>query len=218
MNFRKRQNSIEALKDDIGIWHNDRSEIEIILVTHLRKISISKHPQHDPELLQLIQPCITDEDNELFLQVPTKDEFKGVFFQIPAWKAPGADGFQDGFCQHSRKTIATHLVDMIQGFFKTKHLLKQLSHTFQTLIPKNDCPQSPVDYRPISLCNLSYKIISKLMANRLKPILNRIISPTQSAFVSGRCINDNIIIAHEKIDTMRRSKLEKHSLAIKLDT
>lgn len=96
-------------------------------------------------------------------------------------------------------------------------MLKQLNHNFTALIPKINCPKSAADFRPISLCNVVYKIISKLLSSRLKPLLNRIISPNQTTFLSGRLITDNIVIAHELVDTMRKTRTQKGWMAVKLD-
>lgn len=106
---------------------------------------------------------------------------------------------------------------MVQYFFTHKHMLKAINHTYQVLIPKISNPKTPADYRPISLCNVSYKIISKILANRLKPLLPDIISPTQTAFVAGRHIHDNIIIAHEILFSMKRKKIKKALVGLKLD-
>lgn len=74
-----------------------------------------------------------------------------------------------------------------------------------------------VDFRPISLCNAFYKIISKTLANRLKVVFPDIISPRQSAFVKDRQISDNILIAHEVICFLKKEKSCNHHMAIKLD-
>ena len=78
--------------------------------------------------------------------------------------------------------------------------------------------QKMTDFRLIILCNVIYKIISKVLANRLKHVLSQIISPTQSAFVSGHPITDNVLVAYETLHAMQnRRKGKKGSLALKLD-
>lgn len=113
--------------------------------------------------------------------------------------------------------MGTAVRKMIQSFCYSGYLLKQSNHTFQVLIPKSQSAHKPTDFRPISLCNISYKIISKLLTNRLKPIITKIISPWQAAFVPGRNIADNTIIAHEVIAYMKRTKRCSGVFRIKLD-
>ena len=96
--------------------------------------------------------------------------------------------------------------------------LPDLNHINIMLIPKMNNPEKMSKFRPISLCNVIYKVISKVLANRQKQVLPDIISPTQSAFVSCRLITDNVIVAYEALHSMHARKKSKTGLlALKLD-
>ena len=110
------------------------------------------------------------------------------------------------------------ITQAVLSCLNSSSILKSINHTFITLIPKVKNPERVSEFRPISLCNVIYKIVSKVIANRLKPYLNSIISETQSAFIADRLIPDNVLIAFESLHHMKTGYSRKTSfMAIKLD-
>jgi len=92
-----------------------------------------------------------------------------------------------------------------------------MKHTFITLIPKQSNPSETLQYRPISLCNTLYKTISKILLNCLQPFLDKLISPLQSAFISGRSIHNNILLTHEIMHKYRKTTGKTAWIALKLE-
>lgn len=106
----------------------------------------------------------------------------------------------------------------IQFFFSTGTLPCSIKSTHIRLIPKIQSPKQVADYIPIALCNVYYKVISKLLSLRLKPVLQDIISETQSAFIPDRAISENVLIMHEMLHYLKTSKATVHcSMAVKTD-
>ena len=103
-------------------------------------------------------------------------------------------------------------------FFETGQMPRGVNDTSIVLIPKVDHPHELKEFRPISLCNVLYKIISKCLVNRLRPILGEVISENQSAFVPGRLITDNALLAFECLHYMEHGTNAQNPLcAYKLD-
>jgi hypothetical protein len=103
-------------------------------------------------------------------------------------KAPGPDGFMPLFYVKYWNSIKHTVLKAVGNLFQSTRLLREQNHSFIALIPKCMGASSVNHFRPISLCNIIYKIISKLLANRLKPLLSKIISHFQTTFVPGRHI------------------------------
>ena len=94
------------------------------------------------------------------------------------------------------------MINAVLEFLNTGYMEPDLNYTYIVLIPKIKSPEKIFDHRPISLCNVIYKIISKVLANRLKQILPQLIAPSQSAFVPSCLITDNVFIAYETLHAM----------------
>jgi len=94
-------------------------------------------------------------------------------------------------------------------------ILPSLNTTFITLIPKAEESNTPDKYRPIALCNVIYKLISKVLANRLKPLLPILISPEQTGYVEGRQIMDGIILSNQVIHSLKILKKARYDSQVR---
>ncbi|MCI00450.1 RNA-directed DNA polymerase (Reverse transcriptase), partial [Trifolium medium] len=133
-------------------------------------------------------------------------------------KAPGPDGFNPAFYQHFWNICGDDIFEATKEWLERGYFPSSLNETNICLVPKCENPVSMKDLRPISLCNVLYKMVSKLLANRLKGCLDRCVSEEQSAFVEGRSITDNALIAIEVIHALkRRTRGLKGEFALKID-
>ncbi|CAM8953759.1 unnamed protein product [Rhodiola kirilowii] len=133
----------------------------------------------------------------------SESEIREAVFQMYRTKAPGPDVFSALFYQKNWSLIKGKLTIQILRMMNDRLLEDGINKTQITLIPKTKDPKAVGEYRPISLCNVGAKIVTKVLANRLKPVLPTIISENQGAFVPGKIISDNIIAAQELIHFIR---------------
>ncbi|KAL0378832.1 UNVERIFIED_CONTAM: hypothetical protein Sradi_3188700, partial [Sesamum radiatum] len=138
---------------------------------------------------------LTVEEGHAMIRPITKDEVEWAVFDIAEDKAPRPDGYSSGFYKAAWSVVGDEVTRAVFDFFAMGQLLKQVNATLLTLIPKVRSPNFVVDFRPISLCNVLYKIITKIIGQRISVVLDNLISPSQNAFVPGRLIGDNILLA-----------------------
>ena len=170
------------------------------------------------ELQGLPIPTLSAQDCSLLNKPISSVEIEDIVFQLGPHKAPGPDGIPAFFYHEYWSIVKSDVVNTVQAFFHSSSLFKPLNHTFITLIPKVTYPEEVNHFRPISLCNVIYKIISKILVNRLKPLMDKLITPFQNAFIKGRNISDNILIAHEIMNGLRKKRGKKYSFgALKID-
>ncbi|KAL0455380.1 UNVERIFIED_CONTAM: LINE-1 retrotransposable element O protein [Sesamum latifolium] len=129
---------------------------------------------------------ITVEEEADLTRPVLRNDVKTAVFDIAEDKAPGPDGYLAAFYKAAKLAIDDELTNAVQEFFNTGKLLKQINATLLTLIPKVAAPSTVGDYRPISCCNVLYKIITKIIVQRMQQVMQKIVSPSQNAFVLGR--------------------------------
>lgn len=178
------------------------------------------HPDQVSNILELLPdniPSLSDADSLFLIREVTKEEVYLTILDLPSGKSPGPDGFNIEFYRAFWPVIGDQFFLAVKYFFDNCFMPSSWGKTSITLIPKISCPKRVSDYRPISLCNVCFKIITKLLSNRLKLVLPKLIGLEQVGFISERCIFDNILATQEVVHTIEHDINGPSRMLIKLD-
>ncbi|VFQ72006.1 unnamed protein product [Cuscuta campestris] len=213
---RWRKNHIHSILSSQGIQVTNEAEILEVGATYFQDL-FSLQPTHNMELiLQHIPHTITDPQNEFLCLLPNTEEIKNAVWHLDPNSSAGPDGFNGNFFRESWDIISEDVTSAVQEFFLGIIPPKAMRKSNTVLIPKKENPSSFSDYRPISLTNFSFKIITRILASRLTTVLPDIISIEQGGFVPGRDITHHILLAREFIHMLDRKTLGGN-LTLKLD-
>lgn len=113
--------------------------------------------------------------------------------------------------------MAWSVFQFTKNCFSDWEFPKSINKCLISSILKIDNPKTVLQFRPITLCNVSYKIVSKILVNRLRPLLDKIVGPNQASFLPGRQTIDNVIVTQEIIHALENSKSKKGGLVFKID-
>ncbi|KAF7818437.1 reverse transcriptase [Senna tora] len=213
---RRRSNRILALQDRSGNWLYNPLDIKDHITDYF--FNCFNSSPVDSIDANLALPSVSSLENMSLSALPNALEIKNALFSLKPYKAPGVDGFQAAFFQKFWDIFEKDIIPNIQEIFSTKVIPPSWNETIICLIPKTHNPNEIKNFRPISLCNSLYKIISKILVNRIKPILPNLICENQAAFIRGRRATDNVILANEVIHSYNRKKSRKFGwMMISLD-
>lgn len=197
--------------------HVGDEEVGRIAVAFFRNLFASSNPPLITQALQDFQARVTDDMNSILRADYTAEEVSSALSQMHPIKAPGPDGMCPMFFQSYWHIVGPSVTEIVLGILRGNPIPLHLNRTFITLILKKTTTETMADFRPISLCNVVYKLVSKVLANRLKIFLDKIVSVNQSAFTPGRLITDNILVAFELFHHMKKLKSREGCMAMKLD-
>lgn len=170
------------------------------------------------ELINAVQPKVTTRMNMTLLQAFHAPEIEKALKQMHPLKAPSPVSMPPLFYQHFWPTVNSVVIQIVLDFLNHGVVLPRFHEMHIVLIPKNKSPERVTNYRPISLCNVIYKLASKVVANWMKMMLKDIVEENQSAFVAKRLITDNTLVTHEVMNHINRKRKGKWGeMALKLD-
>ncbi|PKU66661.1 Putative ribonuclease H protein [Dendrobium catenatum] len=202
---RNNKNSIKEITTSEGHF-TKFSDISSAIINHFEGLFNSPHPT--PQLpLNIPHGNLVPNHFFSMLVAPlTLDEVKKAVFDGNENTAPGPDGFTYAFYRKSWHLLGLQVYNAVKNFLECGTLPRGVKASAITLIPKCSHASNINDFRPISLCNVLYKIVAKVIANRLKVVLPYIIHENQSGFIANRCSTDNIILAAELLRDFKGSK------------
>jgi len=216
-NSKRRRNDISKIQNQDGDVVSTQQEICQVARGYFSELFTQQSLNSAPTL-NFIEAAITNEDNEKLLAPFQVSEFKKALYSMHSDKAPGPNGLNPAFYKRFWHLCGVELFQTGVAWLENGVFPPQIMETNIVLIPKKDKPESMSDLRPISLCNVIYKIISKVLANRLKHMMSKCISQEQSAFVENRSIVDNVMVASEILHHMKcKNNGKVGEVALKID-
>lgn len=211
---RRQRNRVLKIKNEFGDWLTREREVRDSFQSYSFNLFLSTGLSDFQEILEYVNPSVT-EAMDLELTKPfTPDEIYLASHQLGSLKASGPDGFSRLFYHEYWNIVSLSA----EAFHRGKTQMKILNKTSIALIPKVPASKTTTQFRPISLCNNSYKILSKILVNILKTFMPDFVSEHQNNFVANRHIQNNIIIAQEAFHYLKLKNAGKKFVAgLKID-
>ncbi|GJW18232.1 RNA-directed DNA polymerase, eukaryota, reverse transcriptase zinc-binding domain protein [Tanacetum coccineum] len=213
---KRNRNRVLSINNDVG-ESVEGSKIADEFVKHFVNFLGQAFPvQHLDSLDDIFTKTLSHEEAATMINDVTNQEIKLTMFSIDDCKAPGPDGYTACFFKKAWSVIGNDVCLAVKEFFNSGKMLKEINSTLIALIPKVHHPKLVTEFRPIACCNVLYKCISKILTNRIKESLNKLVNLNQSAFIQGRNIQDNILLTQELLKGYNRKGGSKRC-ALKID-
>ncbi|XP_074283945.1 uncharacterized protein LOC141608498 [Silene latifolia] len=214
---RRMRNKVYQIKDMNGKLCTKPEEIQAAFENYYKELlGTSKKVSPVHSHLVTKGKCLTAAHLAILNAPVTDEEVRQAMYSIPGTKAPGPDGYSSQFFKDSWAIVGVGVSAAVRSVIHSGKLLKECNTTTITLVPKIDAPENVTQFRPIACCNTIYKCVAKVLCNRLSTIMPDIISPSQSAFVTGRDIVGNILLTQDLVKMYKRKACSPR-LLMKID-
>ncbi|XP_042016195.1 uncharacterized protein LOC121764206 [Salvia splendens] len=202
------EENYQILTEDMDIRHSAENFFKNLLSDDVGCIE-------EPDL-DILESLPAHVNMDLLERTPSEEEIKQIVFSLNAEGAAGPDGYSALFFQACWEIIKADVVDAVRDFFAGSQIPRGIAATLIVLISKKKNPTRWAEFRPISLCNVINKIISKLLTSRMAPLLPMLTAPNQSGFIRGRLISDNVLLAKELFHELWKG-VTSPNMVLKLD-
>ena len=212
-----RRNHIAAICKTDGMFTLSQEQVADEFVKYYEQLL--GNPQACEPLIRDILgtgPLVSPDQIDALTKDISVQEIRKALFDIGDDKSPGPDGYTSCFFKKAWQIVGDDFCGAIEEFFSSGSLLKQCNHTVIALVPKAQHAPTVGDFRPIACCNVTYKVITKIIASRLGPVLDTIVDQAQAAFVEGRSMTENIHLAQELLRQYNRKRVSPRCL-LKID-
>lgn len=180
---RRRQNRIVALQDDDDQWIYDEELLKNNIILFYSNLYSSASLNNEAFNSVSTFPIIKESDKSMLAGDISLVEVRRALFSMGNYKSPGPDGYHPIFFKSQWDIVGSSIFKMVQECFSEPEKIGDINQTLLTLIPKCDDPSKVKHLRPTALCNVSYKIVSKIITQRLKSVMPYVVSPNQSSFI-----------------------------------
>ena len=169
VNYRRKNNRIESIYDHSSGWKTDLEDIKNLFKQHFENVFKSNNVSNSQPYFPSLAIKITEQDSINLCKEVSTEEILSILKKMDPNKTPGTDGLNSNFFINYWGLVGDNITSIIKSFFSNGNLPPDLNETLIVLIPKKENPTQTSHFRPISLCNVIYKIISSILVNRIRP-------------------------------------------------
>jgi Reverse transcriptase (RNA-dependent DNA polymerase) len=218
--MRRRKNLIVSLQRDDETWTDTEKQTRKLLVDYFKKL-YNENSQNEIQLEAFLSglslPIVPNDSYRQLLAIPNAVEILSGLKEMGLDKSPSPNGFTVRFLVTQWQIVGSNIIRTIQNAFLTGNAPNQWMLSHLVLIPKRENPCRPEHFRPLSVCSVYYRLLTKIIANRVKPLLPDLISYTQTTFLKGRSIQENVLLLDEVLHSFQMVEFKTKAFTLKAD-